>query len=200
MNQKIQSLIDGGFITINDVLEHSGYLENQNDDYYHEQYNMEYEQAEHERMMQSEDMYGNDDLSYEMTKEEIEYERMRMLDDMYGDDEGPKHDGAGFTERDEFPEYIIASTSYKLEETYIFQANENGEIHDFGEYGGLAKRWGDENWTDWYIAVDKTFGEGKYIFDRRIESGNSGVVHMLFRKIEHEQEYPLPSDSWNGSY
>jgi hypothetical protein len=34
MNQKIQCLIDGGFISINDVLEHAGYLENQMDEYY----------------------------------------------------------------------------------------------------------------------------------------------------------------------
>lgn len=180
MNKKIQSLLDGGFISISDVIE------------WVNQYT-----EEEEAKIAMEFMYEPD---YEMSEEEKEYERMRMLDDMYGDDEGPEYDGAGFTERDEFPEYIIASTSYKLEETYVFQANENGEIHDFGEYGGLAKRWGDLNWINYYGAVDKTFGEGKYIFDRKIESGNSGVTHMLFRKIEHEQEYPLPSDSWNGSY
>jgi HSP20 family molecular chaperone IbpA len=38
MNQKIKCLIDGGFISINDVLEHAGYLENQMDEYYQEQY------------------------------------------------------------------------------------------------------------------------------------------------------------------
>lgn len=168
MNKKIQSLLDGGFISIEDVLEYAQAHMDGVDQYDDEQI----------------DKYEPDfNFDYEMSEEEKEYERMRMLDDMYGDDEGPEYDGAGFTERDEFPEYIIASTSYKLEETYIFQANENGEIHDFGEYGGLAKRWGDVDWINYYGAVNKTFGEGKYIFDRRIESGNSGVVHMLFRKI-----------------
>jgi hypothetical protein len=179
MNQKIQSLLDGGFISINDVLE--------------------YAQDYMDACNQLDDECFKYEPEYQMTQEEMDYERMQALESMY---EAPEYDGAGYTQRDEYPEYIIASTSYKLEETYIFQANENGEIHDFGEYGGLAKRWGDENWTDWYSAVDKTFGEGKYQFVRRIEPGNSGVVHMLFRKIEqeHEQEYPLPSDSWNGSY
>lgn len=39
MNQKIQSLIDGGFISTNDVLEHAGYLENKMNEYYQEEYN-----------------------------------------------------------------------------------------------------------------------------------------------------------------
>jgi len=60
MNQKIKCLIDGGFITINDVLEHAGYLENQINNYY-EQYAEEQSRIldEEERML--EDLYGQDE-------------------------------------------------------------------------------------------------------------------------------------------
>jgi hypothetical protein len=166
MNTKIQSLIDGGFISIEDVMEYAQkymdgvdqYDDEQIDKYYqedyHEQYNMELDHQEHERMRMSEDMYGQEEQQ-EMP------EHMRSLD----------------------PEYIIASVSYKMEETYVFEANAEGKILDWGEYGGIAKRYGDLDWTNYYRAVDNTFGEDRYRFDRRIESGNSGVIHMLFKKI-----------------
>lgn len=178
MNQKIQSLIDGGFISINDVLEHSGYLENQIDDYYHEQYNMELDQQEHERMMESQDMYGSEWESNDPNAPDYEDTQ---------DVEWPTHT------RSSSPEYIIASTSYKLEETYVFEANEDGKILDLGEYGGIAKRWEDLEWVSYYAAVDKTFGEGRYQFVRRVESGSSGVMHMLFKRLELSE-----ADFWDG--
>ena len=68
MNQKIKCLIDGGFITIADVLEYSEdfktaiiYNDEQIDKYYQGEYPQE-----------------------EMTQEEIDYEEMRRLEDMYG--------------------------------------------------------------------------------------------------------------------
>jgi len=185
MNQKIQSLLDGGFISISDVLEYAqDYMDacDQLDDEQLSKFS-DWECGAgtlHPASMQECDCFKYEP-EYQITQEEIDYEKMQALESIY--DEAPEYDGAGYTQRDEYPEYIIASTSYKLEETYVFQADENGEIHDFGEYGGLAKRWGDENWTDWYSAVDKTFGEGEYQFVRRIESGNAGVIHILFKRI-----------------
>lgn len=174
MNQKIQSLIDGGFISINDVLEHSGYLENQIDD----QYNMELDQQEHERMMESQDMYGSEWESNDPNAPDYEDTQ---------DVEWPTHT------RSSSPEYIIASTSYRTEETYVFEANEDGKIIDYGEYGGLAKRWEDLEWVSYYAAVDKIFGEGRYQFVRRVETGSSDVMHMLFQRLELSE-----ADFWDG--
>ena len=183
MNQKIQSLLDGGFISISDVLEYAQAHMDGVDQYDDEQLSKfsDWECGAgtlHPASMQECDCFKYEP-EYQITQEEMDYERMQALESMY---EAPEYDGAGYTQRDEYPEYIIASTSYKLEETYVFQANEEGEIYDFVEYGGLAKRWGDENWTDYYIAVDRAFGEGKYQFVRRIEPGNAGVIHMLFKR------------------
>jgi len=67
MNQKIKCLIDGGFITINDVLEHAGYLENQINNYY-EQYAEEQSRIldEEERLLDElynsgKDIYGQNE-------------------------------------------------------------------------------------------------------------------------------------------
>jgi hypothetical protein len=87
------------------------------------------------------------------------------------------------------PEYIIASTSYKMEETYVFEADEKGEIHDFGEYGGLAKRWGIEDWTNHQLAVREAF-DVPYRFEREINTEAEGVHHFLYSKIN-------PADYWN---
>jgi hypothetical protein len=104
-------------------------------------------------------------------------------------------------DRDEYPEYIIASTSYRLKETYVFEANEKGEIHDYAEYGGIAERFGDSTWMNYYGAIDRTFGENKYQFVRRIETGVKDVIHMLFKRIDNniQDDCPqLPQDTWDG--
>jgi hypothetical protein len=175
MNQKVQQLLDNGQLTIADILEYAQkymdavdkYDDEQIDKYYQddyfEQYNMEFYQAEHERMMYSQDMYGQE-----------EQEMSTHI-------------------RSSNPEYVIASTSYKLEETYIFEANKDGNILDLGEYGGIAKRWEDLEWISYYTAVDKTFGEGRYEFVRWVESGNSGVMHNLFKRVELSE-----ADFWDG--
>jgi hypothetical protein len=176
----VEQLINDGVITGMEILEYAQkymdgvdqYDDEQIDKYYQEdyfeQYNMEYEQAEHERMMMSEDMYGQQWESNDSNAPDYEDTQ---------DVEWPTH------VRSLDPEYIIASVSYKMEETYIFEANAEGEILDWGEYGGIAKRFGDLDWTNYYRAVDNTFDEDKYRFDKRIESGNSGVIHMLFKRL-----------------
>jgi hypothetical protein len=95
--------------------------------------------------------------------------------------------------RSSSPEYIIASTSYRTEETYVFEANKDGKIIDYGEYGGIAKRWEDLEWVSYYAAVDKIFGEGRYQFVRRVETGSSDVMHMLFKRLELSE-----ADFWDG--
>lgn len=83
------------------------------------------------------------------------------------------------------PEYIIASTSFApgFEETYIFECDKDGAIWDFAEYGGLAKRWENENWKDHYAAVESVFGKDKYRYEKRIEVSKDRVVHHMFKRI-----------------
>ena len=87
--------------------------------------------------------------------------------------------------RSSYPEYIIASTSFApgFEETYIFECDESGDIWDFAEYGGLAKRWGNENWKDYYAAVESVFGKDKYRYEKRVEVSKDRVVHHVFKRI-----------------
>lgn len=184
MNQKIQSLIDGGFITISDVIEWAN------------QYT-----EEQEAKIAMEFMYEPDfDPFYEMTEEERTFEEMRMLDDMYGDDliEPTQEDL-----RSPNPQYIVASTAYYMEETYVFEANENGQITNYSEYSGITKRFGCDDWQDYYKAVEVAFGKDKYQFVRRLDTLPE-VAHFLFKRVNHEQncepEYPLPSDTWDGGF
>jgi len=155
MNQKVQQLINDGMITSMDVLEYAQQFMDGVDAYDDEQID---------------DYFEHDPTMPAYPEEE-----------RYTDEE--VHLAQGHFRSDD-PEYIVASTSYKLEETYIFESNEKGEVVDLGEYGGLAKRWGDDNWINYYTAVDNAFGEGKYRFVRRIESGKSGVTHILFKRID----------------
>jgi len=166
MNTKIKCLIDGGFITIEDIREYTQqymdgvdqYDDEQIDKYYQEQYAEQCcEQEEQERML--EDFYGQE--------EQEEYDYPFDLSNNRSDD----------------PEYIIASTSYRMEETYIFEANEKGEILNYGEYGGLCKRHGDQSWSYRDYAVDVIF-PGKY---ERVEDfgqigDSSNVFHSLYKR------------------
>lgn len=59
------------------------------------------------------------------------------------------------------PEYIVASTSSRAEETYVFESDSNGDRISSSEYGGIALRCGYKNWTDKTLAVGTCF-PGKY--------------------------------------
>lgn len=80
------------------------------------------------------------------------------------------------------PEYIIASTAYVIEETYVFEANENGQITNYCEYSGIAKRNGCDDWQDYYKAVEVAFGKDKYQFVRRLDTLPE-VAHFLFKRV-----------------
>jgi hypothetical protein len=63
------------------------------------------------------------------------------------------------------PIYIVASTLRYLEETLIFESDENGVVSSRDDYGGIAQRWtSDIDWTDSDLAVTKVFGDG--VFER----------------------------------
>lgn len=123
MNTKIQWLIDGGFISINDVFE---YLDGQDE--------------------------PEEDYPFDITNN-----------------------------RSEDPEYIIASTSYKMEETYIFEADKDGEILDFDEYGGLCYRHGDYNWMNRNLTVQSVFPD-KYQHVKDLDPRGENVFQSLYKR------------------
>lgn len=85
-------------------------------------------------------------------------------------------------ERSAIPDYIVASTSYDANETYIFEGNADGEIVSFNEYGGLAERWGDKNWEDQEAAV-KSCMPHAYMKVNVVNNSN----HTLFRLVDDKE-------------
>lgn len=163
---RIEQLMESGQLTVEEVMEYAQKHMDAVDQYddieqYFDQYNMEYEQAEHERMMYSENMYGSD------------------YDDM------PQHI------RSPNPEYVIASTSNRTEETYVFEGSSDGKILDMGEYGGIAKRFGDDNWKDHQNAVKVAMGHIPYRFEIEIPTERDDVRHFLYSRIGS-------ADYWDG--
>ena len=55
-------------------------------------------------------------------------------------------------EYDPDPEYVVLSTAHEVEETYVFPANEHGNITSISEIVGLSQRW---DKTDDYLDTDK---------------------------------------------
>lgn len=72
-------------------------------------------------------------------------------------------------EHDPHPDYVIASTSYITNETYLFPADSEGEILNWSEIGGLAERWGCPDWES-HEATIKTIETDtiKYEYIRQI--------------------------------
>jgi len=88
--------------------------------------------------------------------------------------------------------YVIASTSYMANETYIFPANENGEITSYGEVGGLAERWGCEEWDDPDATMRATFGND-HRYEKVAETRSMNGPQTLYKLVT-----PTEADSWNG--
>lgn len=171
MNQKIQCLIDGGFITIEDIREYTQQYMDGVDQYDDEQIDKYYQEQYAEQCVEQE---ANE----------------RMLEDLYGQDEPDEDYPFDITNnRSDNPEYIVASTSYRegIEETFVFEANWKGEILDFGEYGGKAKRYGDKDWNLRDETVEHVFpGKYKRTADLGEIGSGSGVYHSLYKKITNE--------------
>lgn len=60
------------------------------------------------------------------------------------------------------PLLVIASTSYLAEETYVFESSDKLGIVSYDDFGGLALRWGNDNWTDPEAAVKSCFPNDDY--------------------------------------
>lgn len=80
---------------------------------------------------------------------------------------------------EKYPEYVVVSTSYDMEETFAFPGNEHGVITNFGEIAALARRWCTENGTesdyDWEkhdLVIEQLYTkEHKYYFVEFLEGG-----------------------------
>lgn len=55
-------------------------------------------------------------------------------------------------EYDPDPQYVVLSTAHEVRETYVFPADEHGNITSISEIVGLAQRW---DKTDDYLDTDK---------------------------------------------
>lgn len=85
----------------------------------------------------------------------------------------------------DLPKFIIASTSYSSEETFIFEAEDikgRPKIVRCGgieELTGLAKRWGNENWESKEDAVN-LYASGSYVLVKKeVSDFDSAYLYML---------------------
>lgn len=79
-------------------------------------------------------------------------------DDDFWHDYNSEQDNDGPPSLDSL-EYVLVSTSYSANETYIFPANSDGEVDRWGEIGGIAERWGEEDWANSNLAMETVFGD-----------------------------------------
>ena len=85
----------------------------------------------------------------------------------------------------DLPKFIIASTSYLAQETFIFEAEDmegfpkivkSGGIE---ELTGLAKRWGDKNWESKEDAVN-LYASGSYVrVKKEVPNSDNAYLDML---------------------
>jgi len=96
----------------------------------------------------------------------------------------------------ENPEYIVASTSSRAQETYVFEANADGTRTGNSEYGGIAARYGHEKWTDKNLAVRTCFPDKYYTLVRSWEWMDDGYPGdtALYRR----EELPNVLTYWDG--
>ena len=153
---KIQILLDNGFITLQDVFEYvnSGGPENDVDQMARDDYN------------DKDQMEWSDDDYQQMAAENEAAEQLPH-----------------FPNLDDYqPEYVLASTSDLVEETMVFPSNAEGEITDFGDLACLALRYGHADWEDAMAAViTLNTDEYKYIHVKTLNGGNN--IHNLFKRI-----------------
>jgi hypothetical protein len=183
MNQKIQQLINDGVITSMDVLE------------YAQQFMDAVDAQDDERLMMYSDWECSEGTLHPASMQECDCAKYEPEWES-NDPNAPDYDDTQDVEwpthvRSSNPEYLIASTSYRLEETYVFEADRDGKILDLGEYGGIAKRWEYEDWQDHKVAVYCAMGDIPYRFERKIETGRNDVLHFLYSKVN-------PADYWDG--
>lgn len=156
---KIQILLDNGFITLQDVFEYvnSGEPENDADQIARDDYN------DKDQMEWSDDDY-NQMAAENEAAEQLAHELNRT------------------DYIDAHPEYVLASTSDLMEETMVFPSNEDGDITSYSDLACLALRYGHADWEDAMAAViTLNTDEYKYIHVKTLNGGNN--IHNLFKRI-----------------
>jgi hypothetical protein len=190
---KISELLKEGVITIEEVLEYAQQHMDAVDAYDDEQLqNSEWECSEgtlHPGTQDSCDCHMfNQDAPYEMTEDEIEYEKQRRLEEEY-------YDGhfAEIPSPSPDPKYVLASTWHKMQETMLFECDEDGNILTSDDYGCIAKRFGHNNWTNSLNALKLFFPYKKYGMVKDL-----GLVNGIHRRIyeRHDLENDLPKEMW----
>lgn len=134
-----------------------------------------------------------------ITEDEYWFLKMVNEEDDYAELEAEEQNKYDYSyEKADYPEYIIASTSYMANETYVFEANADGDITSLDEYGGLAERWGDENWQNPDDAVRRCMRDSYHLVKKTDTKNGS---HYLFRLIApNELDYFDGDESARISY
>jgi hypothetical protein len=85
----------------------------------------------------------------------------------------------------DLPKFLIVSTSYSSEETFIFESEDaegRPKITEWGgieELTGLAKRWGHQNWESKEDAVN-LYASGSYIcIKKEVSDFDNAYLYML---------------------
>jgi hypothetical protein len=85
----------------------------------------------------------------------------------------------------DLPKFVIASTSYLAEETFLFEAEDNSgnpksvKWGGIEELSGLAKRWGNENWESKEDVVN-LYASGSYVcIKKEVPYFENAYLYML---------------------
>jgi hypothetical protein len=190
---KIQYLLNKGLINLDDIKEYTkkwmdavdAYDDEAIDRYYAEQYNQEQYEEDEERklrdeMMLLEDLYGQDDeLQDQMLRDEMEGIENSLRDDE--EDYEPT-----FPTQSLHPKYVIASTSMKLEETMVFECDEDGNRLSLEDYGCIAKRLGHiKMWQNRDVAVKFCLREHEYTWRKEFKEVD-GCIQTLYERFDPE--------------
>ncbi len=82
------------------------------------------------------------------------------------------------------PKYVIASTCYKLEETIVFEADEQGNRSSPDDYGCIAKRLGHvKMWAIRDIAVRHLLRDNRYGILKEFEEVD-GCIQTLYERFD----------------
>lgn len=174
---KIQVLIDNGFITLNEVLTYA---------YNHhalEELNSQVDDYEYTQMI-NQPMFEPDPKDIDYESELNDSYVGPDYDDDYYDRMFSKYDIDDSYVEELRPKYVVASTNSLMEETMVFTADEHGDIISYGGLNSIALRYGNNDWRDAFAAVNAlNTDEYKYIHIKKIIGTNTDNVHNLFMRI-----------------
>lgn len=165
-DNKIQYLLAKGLITLDDIKEYTQQYMNGVDQYDDEQIDKYYQEQYAEQCVEQE-------------------ENERMLEDFYGQQNEEDYEPT-FRTQSLHPQYVIASTSLKLEETIVFECDEHGNRLSLEDYGCIAKRLGHiKMWAMRDVAVEFCLREHVYTWRKEFKEVD-GCIQTLFERYDPE--------------